>query len=226
MSGSSAVSHHEAVRAFNAHEARSDGATIVTSLMAGLDTLVDLMVDRVAIEPGTRFGVDSMIMPTSFVEGHTIATLEIELFQAAVAAESAAQHGYLRTDDHWFPRWLIAARLPERHTEPAAIARLTVYRAQPPDARRLSLETALQRALPQAANAPLVLFRLFPLAVEIATAIAFGAPADAAAARKRQRDALPNLADCTECRGALLENGEECRQCGNPLWKFDWLTAE
>ncbi len=132
----------------------------------------------------------------------------------------------MRTDDHWFPRWLIAALLPERRAEPAVIARLTVYRAQPPDARRLTLETALERALPQAAHAPLVLFRLFPLAVEISTAIAFGAAADAEAARKRQRDALPNLADCAACRGALLENGDECRQCGNPLWKYDWLTAE
>ncbi len=89
MSGPSDVSHHEAVKTFDAHEARSDGTTIVASLMAGLDTLTDLMVDRVAIEPGTMFGVDSMIMPSSFVEGHTIATVEIELFQAAVATEIA-----------------------------------------------------------------------------------------------------------------------------------------
>ncbi len=194
--------------------------------MSGLETLADLMLDRVAIEPGTMFGVDSMIMPSSFVERHAVATLEIELFQAAIASETAARHGYLRSDDSWFPRWLIAARLPERHTEPAVIARLTVYRAQPPDARRLTLETAFERALPQAAHAPLVLFQLFPLAVEIVTAIAFGAVADAEAARKRQREALPNLADCTACRGALLENGDDCRQCGNPLWKYDWLTAE
>ena len=124
------------------------------------------------------------------------------------------------------PRWLVGMRLPERLGEPAVIARFALYKAQPPDKRRLSLETALERALPQTSHAPLVLFRLYPLAIEIVTATAFAAPSDAADARRRQRQVLPNLADCTACRGELLENGEECRQCGNPLWKFDWLTAE
>jgi len=226
MASPPTTSQFKAVHEFNTHESRTDGARVVASLLAGMDTLSDLIVDRVAIEPGTMYGVDSMIMPTSFVQGHAIATLEIELLQIVQVAEAAHAHNYLRTADDWFTRWLVAVRLPERWNEPAVISRLAVYKAQPADARRLSFETALQRALPQSAQAPLALFRLFPLAVDIATAIAFGGASDAAAGRKQQREVLPNLADCTECRGALLENGEECRQCGNPLWKFSWLTAE
>ena len=39
---------------------------------------------------------------------------------------------------------------------------------------RLALETALERVLPQASHVPLVLYRLYPLAIEIVTAVAFG----------------------------------------------------
>ena len=37
---------------------------------------------------------------------------------------------------------------------------------------------------------------------------------------------LSIIRDCAECHGSVLENGEQCRNCGNPLWKYDWLTAE
>jgi len=226
MAGHSVTSRTDAVQAFDMHEARSDGARVVGNLLTGLDTLLSLMLDRVAIEPGTKFGVDSMIMPTSFVKGHATASLAIDIFQTVHSFETAHKFHYLRTADDWYQQWLLAARLPEQCQEPAVIARLASYRARPLDTRRLSFETALERALPQAAQAPLVLYRLFPLAVEVATSLAFEAPADAAAARKRQRDLLPGMTDCHDCRGTLLEPGDECRQCGNPLWKFDWLTAE
>jgi rRNA maturation endonuclease Nob1 len=45
-------------------------------------------------------------------------------------------------------------------------------------------------------------------------------------ARKKQIDLLPHISDCHACRGNPLENGERCQQCGNPMWKFDWLVAE
>ena len=74
----------------------------MASLAAGLDTLANLMMDRVAVEPNTRFGVDSMIMPTSFVQGHAIGTLECELYQAVVAAEAVHARGYSQAEDDWF----------------------------------------------------------------------------------------------------------------------------
>ena len=45
-------------------------------------------------------------------------------------------------------------------------------------------------------------------------------------ARKRQQSILPGIGDCGACRGNVLDNGERCAQCGNPIWKYDWLTAE
>jgi len=225
-SAHSATSRNETVQAFGAHESRTDGARVVAALQAGLDKLLYLVVDRVATEPETKFGVDSMIMPTAIAKGHLAAHLEIELYQAVESADTAAQKGYVSGGVDWYLPWLLRARLHERFAEPAVAARLGVYRAKSVDARRLAFETALERALPQASHAPLVLYRLLAPAVEIATAIAFGDAAVAQRARKRQLEVLPDLADCHDCHGRLLENGEECRQCGNPLWKSDWLTAE
>jgi hypothetical protein len=226
MSSHPDSSFHAAVQEFVAHTQRNDATRIVASLTAGLDRLAVLMIDRVATEPEMKFGVDSMIMPRMVLSGHVAAGLEIELFQAVESADAAHKSRYLPETDDWYLRWLAKARLPDRCHEPAVIARLAVYRAKPSAARRLAFETALDRALPQAVRAPVVLYRLFPLAIEIATAIAFDDVPTAEVARKRQLEVLANLADCQACHGHLLDNGEECRQCGNPLWKFDWLTAE
>lgn len=227
MSGDpAATSHGTAVREFDAHHASGGGERIVAGLAAGLDRLAELMLDRASTDPETRFGVDSMIMPSSLVKGHLAATLEIELFAAVETAETAYRNGYLAGNESWFLPWLISWRLPDRHHEGGVAARLAVYKAKPADGRRLALETALERALPQATHAPLVLYRMFPLAVEVAAALSFADGPGAQAARKRQLTILPGLADCQTCHGSLLENGDECRICGNPLWKFDWLTAE
>ena len=70
-----------------------------------------------------------------------------------------------------------------------------------------------------------MLFRLLPLAVEIVTALGFGDSPEAEDVRHRQIDILPAIADCEQCRGKLLENGQQCPECGNPLWLFDRLTV-
>jgi hypothetical protein len=70
----------------------------------------------------------------------------------------------------------------------------------------------------------LVLLRLVPAAVQIAVALSFGKSPDAQHWRHEQVEILPSIRDCPRCRGRLLENGEQCTMCGNPLWTFDWLT--
>jgi hypothetical protein len=92
------------------------------------------------------------------------------------------------------------------------------------DQRRLSFSGHLEHAYPEARRAPLVLYRLFPLSVGIATALAFSAPLDANELRNQQMFWLPSIQDCHECHGAPLENGEKCRVCGNPVWSHRWLT--
>lgn len=69
------------------------------------------------------------------------------------------------------------------------------------------------------------MFRLFPLAVGIITAIAFGDLDTAKELRKHQVSLLPAIADCNRCRGRVLANEEICPVCSNPLWGYNWLTA-
>ena len=102
---------------------------------------------------------------------------------------------------------------------------LVEYAGQSPDQRRLTLSNVLVTILPNARRAPLVLFRLFPMAVQIATVIAFGDNASAARMRANQRDCLPAIEDCGQCRGRVLDNGEQCAVCGNPLWTTKWLMT-
>ena len=82
-----------------------------------------------------------------------------------------------------------------------------------------------RRAERQELSTPLVLFQLLPLAVRIVTALAFGDHACARDARNSQVAHLPSIRYCRQCRGEVLENGEQCEQCGNPLWEYKWLTA-
>ena len=104
--------------------------------------------------------------------------------------------------------------------------RIEAYRSAGRDQRRLAFTDVLANVLHESRKVPLVLFRLLPLSVEIATSLAFGDAQAASDARDRQLTTLPAIRDCSRCRGEVLDNGEQCPQCGNPLWKFDWLTAD
>ena len=103
--------------------------------------------------------------------------------------------------------------------------RVANYVSRSSDQRRRTFISALERVFPEANHAPLVLYKLLPLAVAICTSVAFGDSATAQAARDEQKQLLPVISDCSRCRGRLLENGEKCAHCGNPLWTFAWLTA-
>lgn len=216
----------EAASAFDKQFARTDGARVVASLMAGFDTLSKLALDRVSTDPESQFGVDSMVMPATVAKGHVAGYREIEMYVSVESDAAAIAHRYVPADTKWYFNWLSRLRLNEWYGELAVVGRLATYHAKPADGRRMMLETALERALPQAMHAPLVLFRVFPLAIEIVTAVGFGDLAGAEVVRKQQIAQLPHLSDCHECHGRLLDNGEECRQCGNPLWKSEWLTDE
>ena len=103
--------------------------------------------------------------------------------------------------------------------------RAKAYLAETSDQRRLAFGDALGRILRQSVQAPLVLFRLVPLAVQITTACAFGDRDTSSDLRRQQAVVLPAIMDCRECRGRLLECGKQCPACGNPLWEHEWLTA-
>ena len=225
MTDSSAERHEKAVREFNQHEHRKDGSKVVDSLWAGLTLMSDSLYVRVHSDVEKLVGKDSMLMPISEIKSETQARTEIELYQVAESAAAVQEHGYVGADDDWYPNWLLELRLDEWLRRAAEPDRLAGYLAQSADDRRLAFTDVLARVLPESREAPLVLFRLAPLSVRIVTSLAFGDHARALEARQSQKAILPAIGDCQQCNARMLDNGEKCDACGNPLWNFDWLTA-
>jgi hypothetical protein len=224
MSPEQSVELATAAEEFNRHEGRRDGVSVAGSLNGGLSVLRDSLYLRLHDDVERMIGKDSMLLPVSELKAERATRLEIEIYQVAESAAATRLHGYLRTQDEWYPNWLARLRLAEKF-DATAWERIKRYLAQTADQRRLKFGDALAHTLPESERAPLVLFHLVPLAVEIATCLAFGDHRRASEARKRQIGHLAAITDCQECHGYLLENGERCRQCGNPLWKATWLTV-
>ena len=214
-----------AAEEFNRREHRADGIQVVESLSGGLTTLRDLLYARIHDDVQRRVGIDSMLAPISAEKSERITKMEIELYQIVISALMVKQRRYLSAPDDWYGEWLGQFRLGPLRSDGRVAKRLAYYRSKTPDERRLAFSNVLAAALPESRRAPLVLFRLVPLSVQIATAIAFGNAADARVLRTQQVACLPAILDCHECRGKPLDNAEQCRICGNPLWKFEWLTA-
>ena len=166
-----------------------------------------------------------MLVPVSEVRTQRATKTEIELFQIAESAWAAEQHRYVRSETDWYVHWLGQLRLGAAFAEAGNAGRVADYRAKSPDDRRLTLIDVLLKVLPESRREPLVLFRLVPLSVHLTTALAFGDQATAADVRRRQISCLPSIRDCHRCRGAVTDNGELCAVCGNPLWRYEWLTV-
>jgi hypothetical protein len=204
---------------FDQHENRSDGVRVVGNLDNGLTLLRESLYLHLHQELENALGVDSMLTPVSEVKTRQQVKIEIELYQAAESAVAVSERSYVSNDGHWYLHWLAGVRLGQTALDDQSRQRLAEYAGQNPDQRRLTLTNVLVTVLPDARRAPLVLFRLFPLAVQIATSIAFGDDANASRMRASQIDCLPAIEDCSQCRGRVLNNGEQCAVCGNPLWK-------
>lgn len=211
---------------FDQHERRSDGTRVAAALSDGLNLLRDLFFTRVHVDVEQRFGMDSLLSPVSMMKSENNAKAEIDIYQIVESTLDARDRRYVSTSDDWYLEWLTGLRLGDALAKPAVTQRMAHYTAKAPDQRRRAFSSVLERTLPEARHAPLIVYQLLPLAVSAITAIAFGQLAQAAEARKRQVAFLPSIVDCHECRGGLLEIGERCQQCGNPFWKYDWLTAE
>jgi len=174
-----------------------------------------------------RYGVDSMINTSlSDMEKQAQrAKVEIEAYACILIDEEATQNGYIEGTNQWFLDWLFSLRFGEGY-EPVFDKRVDYYHSRSIEQRRLKFVSVLQRALPESARAPLVLFRLFPRAVRILTAVAFGDPLRARELRAEQIALLPAIADCHECHGRVLDNEDTCRCCGNPIWNYAFLLSD
>jgi hypothetical protein len=215
----------EAAEAFNLHLSRADGAAVAASLADGLDVVCDSFLTRVQFDVERIIGRDSMLMPVSAIQTEERTRREIELYTLVESAVEVRQNAYLAAQDDWYLRWLGRMRLGDDLDLPGAQQRLASYLPKVPDERRRGFSEVLERTMPEARRAPLIVYRLLPLAVSIATNVAFSDQARAAESRKRQNLLLPAISDCQQCHGHLLENGDRCAECGNPFWKYDWLTA-
>jgi hypothetical protein len=211
---------------FNQRLARADGERIAGGLADGLGLLADMFLTRVHVDVQRNFGMDSMLMPASIVKTEEKAKTEIELFQICEAAAHVRDCRYVAGQDEWFLPWLAELRLGQQAGDASSQHRFAQYGARNSEDRRRVFSTLLERTLPEASRAPLVLYRLFPLGIDIAAALAFGDHGRAQEMRKRQQSILPGIGDCSACHGNVLDNGEKCSHCGNPVWKYDWLTAE
>ena len=216
----------EAASAFDSHTGRTDGAHIAQALGDGLKLLRDLFFARIHGDVEQAFGVDSMLVPVAMMRTEDAAKTEIDLFQVAESAQHIREQSYIPGDDEWRLQWLGRLRLGAAANTPEMSQRLTRYAGKGADDRRRSFSVALERVFPEARRAPLILYRLLPLAVGVATDLAFNNPTAAAEMRKKQVAVLPGIRDCHDCHGAVLDLTEKCQQCGNPMWKHDWLTAD
>jgi hypothetical protein len=214
-----------AAREFDEHEKRDDGARLVESLDSGLTLLADTLYLRMHEDVENLVGRDSMLMPLSPVKTRLRTIEEIDHYQVAESAVIAGRLGYVRAEEDWYGPWLARLRLGASPAAGDAPTRIAQYAAQADDQRRLAFSKVLAQVLPESLRAPLLLFQLVPLAVHVATALAFRDQAFAAQARRQQVLLLPAIDDCHACGGRLLANGQQCPRCGNPLWNSQCLLS-
>jgi hypothetical protein len=219
------IDQSQRLREFDEHAGRSDAARAVADLQSGLALLAEGLYIRLHEDVEKVFGADSMLMPVSESKSRRNTKTEIELYQIAESAAAVRDFGYLPAGDAWYVPWLAGLRLEESPLTPPHRQRLDRYLSKDAHARELVFADVLAAVLPESRRAPLVLFRLFPLAVQIATALAFADRPRAERARAAQIDHLAVIADCRACRGRVLASGERCRDCGNPLWETRWLAS-
>jgi hypothetical protein len=216
----------EAAAEFDRQRNRQDGEFVVNSLADGLSTLRDGLFTRVHSDVEKNVGMDSILSPAAADRSAAHGRTEIELYQIAESTATVEHDSYVADDVSWYRQWLSRLRLGDQADAPLVAARLELYLSKTADDRRRTFAQLLERSLPEARHAPLVVYRLFPLAVAISTAVAFGDHTRADAARKRQFSILPGISDCPKCHGSVLANEEKCAQCGNPFWTYEWLTAD
>ncbi len=217
--------HIQAAQEWNERNGGADGARIANSLAKGLSTLRDLLCLRLREDVEQKFGLDSTNLPLSALEAEQQLEREIDLYQAAVAGLHACDRGYVSADPAWCATWIARLRRPNFQQEPGGEERLSQYLGMSRQEQRLYFADLLLKVTPQAKRAPLVLFRLFPAAIRVVTSKAFGDDQGAADVRTQQRAILPAIDDCAQCHAAVLDNGEVCPTCSNPLWNYDYLTT-
>lgn len=216
----------EAAEEFSRHMHRDDGERVASSLSDGLILLRDLLYCRLHDDVERIVGMDSMLTPVSESKTRRVAKAEITAYQIAESNVAAGNLGRIGRDDDWYWRWLARLGFGESQVSAKVVERITSYLSKTPHERQLAFSNVMARAVPESRRAPLILFDLLPLAIQIVTAVALGDQTSALELRQRQLARQPAIGDCRLCHGQVRGNGELCTGCGNPLWKHEWLVAE
>ena len=150
----------------------------------------------------SAWGRTRFFFPISEEKTERMTKMEIEAYLVAVSAAAADDRAYI-ADADWYRDWLSRLRLETWDPDGRAARRVVYYAGKSPTDQRLAFSNVLATDLPESARAPLILLRLLPLAAQVATALAFGQSDDAHLRwRARQRQILPSIGDCYDCRGA------------------------
>jgi hypothetical protein len=205
------------------HSGGVNSSAIVASLWAGLTTLRKLFLARLHQDIESHFSW-APLTATEAQREFRHAAEEIDIYSLLVVIAEAEHSGYANDDLAWFRVWLLRLRWGVE-IDAATLEHIQSYEHHSDSERRRMFASFLEQALPAATEAPLIIYRLYPRAVRIATALAFGDALRARELRSEQISYLPVIGDCHQCHGLTLENGEICPDCGNPLWKIDWLCA-
>jgi hypothetical protein len=215
-----------AVGELNGFLNRGDGEQIVNSLCQGLDLLRDQLYIRVHDDVERVYGVDSMLMPVSETKTERVTKLEVEIYQVVSSCVTAGDFGYFPRDDQRLLPWLARLRLGDESRSPHVRERIDSYLAEKDHERRLAFLDVLARTAHEARHAPLVLFRLYPRAIQIVVATAFNNSQRAREVRDKQIEILPAIEGCDACCGRLLPNGTQCSHCGNPVWTYARMNLD
>lgn len=207
---------------FDRQEERSDGTAIADHLMKNLTTVRESLMRRV-LTRDKSVPLDSMLLPVSKLKAQQHAVEEVEAYVVAESAHAVRALKLVMTPDPWYAEWLQGMRLESWNPLGNVPERIASYLEQSADERRLQFSDLLVEAIPEARLAPLVLFRILPTTVHVATALAFRDTRGAEKLRAEQVKILPSIGYCQECHGKLLPDGQECATCGNPLWNRQWL---
>ena len=99
---------------------------------------------------------------------------EVEAFMIAESAVAVRSLKLVKEPESWYTDWLTAMRLDAWNPLGDVPERIAGYLKESADERRLRFSNLLVEAIPETRRAPLVLFRILPTAVHLATAQAFG----------------------------------------------------
>lgn len=214
-----------AARIFGDELRRGDGSEVVAKLDDAFTLLANLVYARVHGDVERHVGIDSLINPLSELKAEAHTKAEVLAYIAAESAAFAGEREYVPAS-LYYRTWLADFIVASGNLSVPLVERLAAYDTATADDRRRAFSVVLERAMPEAGRAPLVIYRLLQLAVNLATAQAFGKIEHAQAQRDRQLVLLQNILDCRECAGQLLPPGEKCAQCGNPFWKYELLIGD